>query len=199
MDWQEQPWKSRFYLTVVYLTAIPFAVLSLRVPSRYSPEWILLTVVSLIVATVNVRLPKLSVVISMGDVFIILLLIQFGPGPALLTYWIVSITAYVTDLYRRHGLHMRGKLRLHRWTFNLACCALSTFTMWVLYRKSIDLPIDYPINFIIGLLAIALGWFLVNTGTVSFAISLISNRRFLSVWREGIVLYLLNFLGSAAV
>jgi putative nucleotidyltransferase with HDIG domain len=48
------------------------------------------------------------------------------------------------------------------------------------------------------LLGIALTWFLTNTTTISLALSLWTNRPLLSVWREGIALYLLNFLGSAA-
>ena len=46
---------------------------------------------------------------------------------------------------------------------------------------------------------IAVVWFLVNTTTVSLAISFWMQRSFWLVWREGLSLYLLNFAGSAAV
>jgi diguanylate cyclase (GGDEF)-like protein/putative nucleotidyltransferase with HDIG domain len=71
--------------------------------------------------------------------------------------------------------------------------------MYALYQNFIALPLDYPINIIAGLFAIAIGWFFVNTATLSLALSFWMNRSFWSIWREGIVLYLLNFLGSAAV
>src|SRR5206468_13127200 len=45
---------------------------------------------------------------------------------------------------------------------------------------------------------ISMGWFFVNTSTLSLALSFWMKRSFWSVWKEGIVLYLLNFLGSAA-
>jgi diguanylate cyclase (GGDEF)-like protein/putative nucleotidyltransferase with HDIG domain len=43
----------------------------------------------------------------------------------------------------------------------------------------------------------AVGWFVVNTGTLSLAISLSINRAFWDVWKEGALPYLLNFLGGA--
>ena len=44
----------------------------------------------------------------------------------------------------------------------------------------------------------ASSWFLVNTVTLSLAISFWMKKRFWSVWREGQSLYVMNFLGSAA-
>jgi diguanylate cyclase (GGDEF)-like protein/putative nucleotidyltransferase with HDIG domain len=135
----------------------------------------------------------------MGDVFIILILMQFGPGPALITYWLDIVIAHSADLVRKYGFGFMEKIRLHRWCFNLSCCALSTWTMYALYATVRSLNLTYPLNLILALFSIAIGWFVVNTGTVSLAVSFWNNRSFWSVWREGIVLYLLNFLGSAAV
>ena len=135
----------------------------------------------------------------MGDVFIILILMQFGPGPALITYWMDIIAAHSADLFRKYGWHLTEKILLHRWLFNLACCALSTWTMYGLYRTVGNLNLNYPLHLALGLFSIAVGWFLVNTVTVSLAVSFWMNRSFWSVWREGVTLYLLNFLGSAAV
>jgi diguanylate cyclase (GGDEF)-like protein/putative nucleotidyltransferase with HDIG domain len=183
----------------VYLAAVPFAALCITAHNAFSLDWLLLALASLFVATINVRLPRLSVVISMGDVFIIVILIQFGPGPALVTYWLDTIVATFADLFRRYGLHLNGKILLYRWLFNLACCALSTWAMFAAYLAIGRLEVPQPIDFLIGLLAIAVSWFLVNTSTLSLAVASWSNRDFWSVWRDGLLLYLLNFLGSAAV
>jgi hypothetical protein len=51
---------------------------------------------------------------------------------------------------------------------------------------------------VLGYIAVAIAWFLVNTGTLSLAVSLASGRSILSVWREGLSLVLLNFFCSAA-
>src|SRR5258708_3801241 len=97
VQWKEQPQACRLYVLAVYVLSIPFAILCFTERYDYSLEWFLLTVTSIFVATINVRLPKLSAVISMGDVFIILILMRFGAGPALLTYWIDNTVAYSSD------------------------------------------------------------------------------------------------------
>jgi diguanylate cyclase (GGDEF)-like protein/putative nucleotidyltransferase with HDIG domain len=70
--------------------------------------------------------------------------------------------------------------------------------MYALYRTVVSLQLIYPVSLIAALISVAIGWFLVNTGTLSLALSFATRRSLWSVWREGIVLYLLNFLGSAA-
>jgi hypothetical protein len=71
--------------------------------------------------------------------------------------------------------------------------------MFAAYRAVGYLELPQPINLLTGLMAIAVSWFLVNTSTLSFAVASWINRNFWSVWLEGLHLYLLNFLGSAAV
>ena len=196
--WKHQSRLCRLYLWVVYLTALPFAFICLKGPNSFSPQWGLLALASVSVATINVRLPKLSVVISMGDVFIILILMQFGPAPALLTYWADIVVAHGADLFRRYGRNFAKKVVWYKWLFNFACCAISTWVMFVVYGATESLNLSSPFDLLVGLLAIAISWFCINTVTISLALSFWTNRRFWSVWREGISLYLLNFLGSAA-
>jgi diguanylate cyclase (GGDEF)-like protein/putative nucleotidyltransferase with HDIG domain len=198
MRWQEQSSSFRLYLLGINIAAVPFAFLCFKAGGEFSFQWLLFTVISLFVATINIRLPKLSAVISMGDVFIILVLMEFGAAPALITYWIDTAVAIVADLFRRHGLHIKGKTHVHRWVFNLSCCAISTWAMFWCYQTVALLSLPYPAGLLTSLVAVALGWFVVNTGTLSLALAFEANRSFLSVWREGIVLYLLNFLGSAS-
>ncbi len=196
--WREQRLACRLYVLVVCLLSVPFAGLCFTQQNEYSAEWFLLTITSVFVATINIRLPKLSAVISVGDVFTILILMRFGAGPALITYWIDNTVAHLSDLFRRHGRHLTHKFVLYRWAFNLACCSLSIWVMYALYRRIVALQLIYPFDLIVPLISLAIGWFLVNTGSLSLALSLATNRSFWSVWREGIFLYLLNFLGSAA-
>src|SRR5579862_7410146 len=193
MRWQDHTLGYKLYVFGVYFVAIPFAILCLRAPGLFSIEWALITFVSLFVSTINIRLPKLSAVISMGDVLIILVLTRFGPGPALVTYWTDAAVAGLADLFRHHGLGFVSKIRAYRWVFNFASCALSTWVMYLCYSLCSHLPLVYPINFVVPFLAIAAGWFAVNTGSLSLAFSLELKRSFLSVWSEGISLYLLNF------
>jgi diguanylate cyclase (GGDEF)-like protein/putative nucleotidyltransferase with HDIG domain len=187
------------YLISVYLLSVPFAFFCLTARNQFSFKWLLLAALSVFVATINIRLPRLSVAIGMGDVFIILILMRFGPGPALLTYWMDVLAAHLTDVFRRYRHELSTNVAVYRWIFNLACCALSVWTMNALYRAVGGLHLSYPVQVVVGLASVAVGWFVVNTGALSLAISLLTHRSFWSVWGEGAFLYLLNFLGSAAV
>src|SRR5206468_9840387 len=76
---------------------------------EYGSVWLLFTVASLFVATIGLRLPQVpSVVVSMGDVFTVLALIYFGPGPALATYWVNVIATAVTSKIGRASCRERG-------------------------------------------------------------------------------------------
>src|SRR5207237_4300339 len=98
VGWQGESKKCQLYVGAVCLISIPLATLCFSARNDFSVSWLLLSIISVFVATVNIRLPKLSSVISMGDVFIILIFIQFGPGPALVTYWADSMAAHTADL-----------------------------------------------------------------------------------------------------
>jgi diguanylate cyclase (GGDEF)-like protein/putative nucleotidyltransferase with HDIG domain len=134
----------------------------------------------------------------MGDVFTILALTQFGAGPALIMYSLDMVVGQFTSAVRHHGLAGIRKIRAHKILFNLACCSLSIAAMITVYERCIRFGFSYPTNFVIALLGLSLSWFLVNTLTLSIAISFWSQQPFWSVWREGLGLALLNFLSSAA-
>jgi diguanylate cyclase (GGDEF)-like protein/putative nucleotidyltransferase with HDIG domain len=194
MYWRDLPFKCRVYLTFVCALAVPLAVISLHKGGEYGVIWVLFTLASLFVATINLHLPQVpSIVISMGDVFTILALIHFGEGPALVSYW----TNIVATALARHFKHVR-KIAIHRLVFNLSCCAVSIFTMSRIYTVTFADKMQDPARILVGLTAIAVVWFFINTGSISLAISLSTGESFLSTWKEGLGLYLLNFFGSAA-
>src|SRR5207237_3768848 len=106
MHWQQRSLAFRVYLLAVYVIAIPMSVVCLTARNDFSLQWFFLAASSVFLATINVRLPKLPAVISMGDVFIILILMQFGPGPALATYWIDIVAAHTANLFRKYGFRL---------------------------------------------------------------------------------------------
>jgi len=168
-------------------------------PGTYTLSWVFLTMASVFVASINVRLPRTTtVVISMGDVFTILALMYFGSGPALVTLWTDMVTASVTDYSRRHGIHFYRQILLHRFLFNLAASPLAILSMSLLYRWAMSSNLTFPGNIALGLTLVASSWFVVNTVTLAAAVSFWSQQRFWEVWRNAISLYLLNFFGCAA-
>src|SRR5262245_60316518 len=111
MRWNEQSRVFRIYFAFILALSLPAGVYSfIAQPSEFSLGWASLTFASLFVATINLRLPKISSVISMGDVFVILSLLYFGPGPTLVLYWIDIAVAHLSDTLRKHGLRIRRKI-----------------------------------------------------------------------------------------
>jgi hypothetical protein len=197
MAWKKQSFPSRVFLVGIYLFAIPTTLNAFLSSGSYSIPWLLLTLFSIPVAIVGVRLPGISSVISLADIFIFLALIYFGPGPALITYCLDVSASLISDTLRTFGV--RGKIAWYRYLFNMSACSLSVCAMHnsSVFAKHLAPKIDSA-QLLIPLLAMALSWFAVNTVTLSLAVSLRKRISFLIVWREGAQLYLLNFLGSAA-
>ena len=113
----------------------------------------------------------------MGDVFVILSLLNFGPGPTLVMYWIHISVAHIADTIRKHGIDIRGKFIFHRFFFNVSCCALSVYAMQV----SRDLSVSFfqqneSLLQVMSLAAIAFSFFTINTVTLSLAISFWMNN-----------------------
>jgi len=199
MSWNQEARTFRTYLFVIYALSLPAAAYCLTRIGIYGSEWLALAFVSAFVATINVRLPKISSLISMGDVFVILSLLYFGAGPTLVMYWINISVAHLVDILRTHGVDIRGKIVFYRVLFNLSCCALSVYAMEVSRHAAIYFfQHNSSLLPVIAISAIALSFFTVNTITLSLAIAFWMKKAFLSVWREGQSLYLMNFVGSAA-
>src|SRR5207247_10989502 len=103
MRWKDLSLACKWYLITIYALATPTIIFCLAGPNTYSTEWVLLTLISLFVSTVNVRLPTISSVISMGDVFTILALTEFGPGPAVILSCLGMIVRQFPHTITRHG------------------------------------------------------------------------------------------------
>ncbi len=117
MSWRDLPLRCKFYLLGVGLLSIPIAVAFLFRFTRtnISLPWILLSIASFSVAAINLSLPQIpSIVISMGDVFTLVVLINFGPGPALITYWANVIATSFARHIKSNGFRSFERLSIHR-------------------------------------------------------------------------------------
>jgi diguanylate cyclase (GGDEF)-like protein/putative nucleotidyltransferase with HDIG domain len=196
MKWEKLPFACRAYLLLIYAAAIPVAFLCFYSNGSYTWSWLFLTIASLFIAVIHLNLPELpAVVISMGDVFTFLALVEFGAGPALITYWANVIGTAFAQQVGHKGWRSIGSVTWYRLAFNVSSCALSIYGMETVYRWSANTL--QPEHAVIGLALVASIWFLINTLTLSVAVSLSSSQSFFAVWKQGLGLYLLNFFGSA--
>jgi diguanylate cyclase (GGDEF)-like protein/putative nucleotidyltransferase with HDIG domain len=197
--WQELPRSCKRYLLFIYALGALATGLCFRKPLTFDVAWVLLAVASFSVATINLRLGKNpSVLVSMGDVFTLLVLLHFGVGPALIAYWANVTAAALIGYAKAYGLKFFGRVRYHRLVFNLACCSICVFVMGWTQDWATQWVAGTTLRPIVTIATIALAWFVVNTGTVAMAIALMSNRPFVTVWTDGIGISLMNFLASGA-
>ena len=183
----------------IYLLGASLSLASLRLATNtFEDDWLFLTVAAVFIAPINVRLPTASRIISMGDVLTILALIEFGPGPALVTYWCQLIVGGGAVFYRHQGRHFLRKFLTFRFLFNVAQCPISVAAMYAAHVLVLSLSLPEAASQVLSLTAVASAWFLVNTGTLSMAIALHEGEGFWSVWTNGINLTVLNFFGSAS-
>jgi diguanylate cyclase (GGDEF)-like protein/putative nucleotidyltransferase with HDIG domain len=199
MIWKDLPGRCRAYLAFIFVLGLISTFVCFSRSADYDASWLLLAGSSFFIASVNLRLPQNpSVIVSMGDVFTLLVLLHFGAGPALLTYW-ANVTATTFSGYaQKHGWRFFEKMAYHRVAFNLACCAISVSSMSVAYDLITGLPFNQTVDFVLAIAGVTLVWFFANTGTLSVAVALTSSRPVSGVWRDGLGLYLLNFVGSGA-
>src|ERR1051325_7215563 len=129
MRWCELSKRCRLFLCVIYFLGIVTSIQCLRAAATFDFIWILLLVASFFIAAINLRLPhNPSVVVSMGDVFTLVVLLHFGPAASLLTYWanIIGASAAYTSW---------NGIKYHRLFFNLAACSLSVSAMSFIYSR----------------------------------------------------------------
>ena len=125
-------------------------------------------------------------------------LTQFGPGPALVTYCLDMVVGHFANVVRKHGLAGVHRIQPQKIFFNLSCCPISIVAMTMVYGASMHSRLSFPTNFVVGLIGLAIIWFFLNTLSLSIAISFWGRMSFWPVWREGLNLAFLNFVGSAA-
>src|SRR5215471_6381701 len=165
--WRDLPTRCQVYLCSAYLLGLASTVICFSETTHYNLVWILLAVASFSVASINLRLPQTDVVVSMGDVFTMLVLLHFGAGPALVTYWANVAAATATHYAKRSGQSFFKRVKYHRVFFNLSCCAMSVAGMTTTYKLISSLDINPALDFTLAVGSVALVWFLINTGTLS--------------------------------
>src|ERR1051326_1113160 len=172
MTWRDLSTPCKLYLCAVYGLGLLATWICLRTQTPFNIVWVVFAIASFLVASINLHLPQNpTVVLSMGDVFSMVVLIHFGAGAALITYWANILAASVTTYAKIQGGKFYKRVKYHRFFFNLSACSLSVWSMATIYGLVRKLNINGTIDFILAVGSITLVWFLVNTGTLSVTVA----------------------------
>jgi putative nucleotidyltransferase with HDIG domain len=165
----------------------------LEVWSRpFDPRWLLLLALTSLSSTFAIRIPNVSVSVSVAETFVFICALLFGPAPAAL---IIAVDGAIVSIWRRNR-------SLHRFLFNVAFPALSIFAAaHVFFFLAGISPGDaFHLRDHLGpLFTFTSVYFLLSSGLMAGVVSLHGGEPLLKVWKQHFGWILLNYFGAASV
>jgi putative nucleotidyltransferase with HDIG domain len=158
----------------------------------FEPGWLLLLALTSLSSTFSIKIPNVSVTVSVSETFVFICALLFGPAPATL---IIAVDGIVISTWRQNR-------KLHQVLFNAAEPALSMFiAAHAFFLLAGMAPGDaFQLKEHLGpLFAFTSLYFLFNSGLMAGIVSLQLGSPFWSVWKQHFGWILLNYFGAASV
>jgi signal transduction histidine kinase/FixJ family two-component response regulator len=159
-------------------------------------QWLILAALTLLTSSYTVKIPAINSKISIGDSFFFTNLILFGTPAGV-------ITAALDALLGSCRAKTRSR-RLQYVFFNVAATACSariggSLFFCMLHRDSISQePVRSPAEIYFPLVALALIYYLLNTGSVAAIIALERRKGLWTTWKEGFLWTSVTYFAGAA-
>jgi len=157
-------------------------------------EWVFFAALSFLSGAFNIKVPAIPARISVSEAFVFATVLLYGPEAATI---VVTLDAVMMSVRLRSS-----RKYLFRMPFNVAAAA---FSIWVSGQVYVGLlgqespSGGLPLNHFLGpLLALAICYFLLNSGLVAVAMSLEKRGNPLAIWRSNFLWLGLNYLGGAS-
>jgi HD-GYP domain-containing protein (c-di-GMP phosphodiesterase class II) len=184
-------------LTVVLLSAYELAAIALRRQGDLS-QWYLLAALTLLSASVTVKLPSVPATISISETFVFTSVLLYGPAAGAV---IVALDGFLISIWPNR------RKEIHRVAFNVAAPALSIWLSGHVYYLfpgveplGPEFGSDEYIPHLIAPLAIfTLTHFGINSWLITFAVAFETRRPALLLWRGDFLWLSLNYFGGASV
>lgn len=197
---REIPLHARVYIGSVVAVGLAVAAYSLYVTLTGSSfQWLYLACVTVAGSFFAVMIPSRkrqvqSITVTVSDIFIFTSILLYGPEVAVVICLIDAILG-----------SFRSRNRLYKALFNISQLSVVTFVVGKLFYTLQTGPVpldprqvDIPV-FIIQVALSALFYFVLNSGAVALAISLVAGQPVTEVWRENFLwASLTNFAGASA-
>ena len=195
-----RPHRPPIYWFYLYWTAwlgfIVVALSSYQVLSKgIDYRWAVLTALTIIVGSCTLKIPGVNSKISLGDTFVLMSLIIFGPAAGCIA---AALEAFSGSI--------RCKTRTRRLEFimfntgNIATCAYISGLMYSFVQGRGPLHHDPGALFAGSLpaaLVLALSYYLLNSGTVAIMVALESRKSVYRIWKENFLWQSVNYLACA--
>lgn len=154
-------------------------------------RWLVLTALTVISANATLKLPGIKSKISVADTFVLMSIIFFGPASGCITAAVEALSG---------SIRCATKVRRLKFALfnigNVAMCAFVAGQMFFLVWSKGPLYRDSESGFA-GLfpaaVILALGYYLLNSGTVALMVALDSHGSTYRIWKENFVWHAVNY------
>jgi putative nucleotidyltransferase with HDIG domain len=157
-------------------------------------QWMVFGALTLLTGSFTIRIPKLSIRISVSDAFVFASVLSFGTSVATV---IVAVDSIVATLWMR-----RANRSVFRSAFNLSVASLSIWVASTVFHRIADplpTPPDVSLSTLLGPLAVLAGlYFLLNSWMIAVALAFEQRTRVTSLWWKHFPWFSLNYFGGAS-
>ena len=164
----------------------------LRLPDTPNPiGWIALGLLAIVAASFPLKIPGVSVYLSISDTFFITSALVFGPAPATI---IIATDSLIMSLRRRN--------RLRQVLFNVTSNAIALWSgAQAYYALAKDAPFavssSHPdATMMLPLACLATVYFGLNSGLLAVVLGLSKQSNPLDIWREHFAVISLNYFAA---
>jgi hypothetical protein len=154
-------------------------------------RWLLLAALTAISANAPLKIPGITSKISVADIFVLMSMIFFGPAAGCIMAAVEALSGSVRSATKARRL----KFALFN-IANLSLCAFVAGQIFFLVLGKGPLVHD-PVTGFAGLffaaVILALGYYLLNSGTVALMVSLDSGQNAYLIWKENFLWHAINY------
>jgi diguanylate cyclase (GGDEF)-like protein/putative nucleotidyltransferase with HDIG domain len=187
----------RAYLGIVIASGAAIVAQSLYAMATDSVplQWFILAGLTLLSGSFTVRVPTISVRLSVSDTFVFAAVLLFGPAAATI---IVLLDTLVISLWQGH------KSTSERVLFNAAAPSVAIWTAskcfyWVADIAPLSVAPQPILSLVPALLILAVVYFLLNTWFIASAVSFQKQVSPFRVWRQNFTWLWLNYFSGASL
>jgi putative nucleotidyltransferase with HDIG domain len=191
--------KAHFYVLIVSAAglAVVFECIRTLQDAPIGLDWLLLAVLTLLSGSFTIKVPRLPARLSVSETFVFASVLLFGTCSGVVT---VALDILVASLRSKHL--SKEPIRV---VFNVSSAAVS---IWAAGHFFYALAPAEPLSSVevlrlpevfIPLVALAASYFLLNSGSVAFALALEKSVNAFEIWRHNFLWLSLNYFGAASV
>ena len=177
------------------LVVVGYSLVTLwRTPVDY--QWFVLACLTLLSGSFTIRIPTIPARLSVSETFVFAAVLLFGPEAATV---IVVLDTLVISLWLDAAFRQPRRI-----LFNMSATAVA---IWLaanaFYQLAGIAPLSHAPQHVLGLVlplfALALCYFLLNSGLVAVAVAFEKQARALRIWRQNFLWLSLNYFSGASV